>query len=153
MSHDTELVAVMASLALDRDHGVYPRRRQCYLRGFSDRPCDGRLVKAHLIPQNRIAQEFPHGVVIVDGRRERAHPIENPEWERVSLQALQADDRSWVWACGGPMGNAGHHGMLDASRTLRIPRDRLPAGLEEFAEELGLAWWLEREYGPRGRST
>ena len=44
------------------------------------------------------------------------------------------------------MGNAGHHGMLDASRTLRVPRDRIPAGTEHLAAELGLTWWLDREY-------
>jgi hypothetical protein len=38
--------------------------------------------------------------------------------------------------------------MLDASRSLRVPRYRLPPGLEEFCSELGLGWWLDREYGP-----
>lgn len=85
-------------------------------------PCDGRLVKAHLLRRQVIEREAPAADV----------------W----------DVRAWVWVCGGPMGNAGHHGMLDAGqRLLRIPRVALPLGLEEFAEELGLTWWLTREYG------
>lgn len=44
------------------------------------------------------------------------------------------------------MGNAGHHGALDVSRTLRVPFDALPQGLIEMASELDLLWWVEREY-------
>lgn len=44
------------------------------------------------------------------------------------------------------MGLSGHHGMLDVARKLRIPRDRLPDAVEEFAAEHGLTWWLERGY-------
>jgi hypothetical protein len=83
--------------------------------------CHGRLIKAHLIPRQLLKREG-------------------------SAKAVE-DPRSWVWACGGPMGNAGHHGMLDTARTLRIPRDRLPEALEELASELGLGWWLSRTYG------
>ena len=39
-----------------------------------------------------------------------------------------------------------HHGMLDHSRQIRIPRDKLPGPVEEFAAEHGLTWWLDREY-------
>lgn len=83
--------------------------------------CEGRLVRCHLIPKQVI--QAAGGKV----------------WDR----------RAWVWGCGGPTGIGGHHGMLDHSRTLTLPRDKLPAGLEEFALELGLLWWLTREYGPR----
>lgn len=83
-------------------------------------PCDGRLVKAHLIPKQML-------------KRERIDP-----W----------DSRVWVPMCGGPTGLGGHHGCLDHSRTIRIPRDALPVQLEVFAAEHGLTWWLEREYGP-----
>jgi hypothetical protein len=37
--------------------------------------------------------------------------------------------------------------MLDTSRKLRIARAELPPAVEEFAAELGLVWWLDREYG------
>jgi hypothetical protein len=89
-------------------------------------PCDGRLVRCHLIPQGFLRREFAH--------------------LRLDVQALVADPRSWVWGCGGIAGNAGHHGMLDVARTLRIPRDALPPGLESFAVELGIAWFLDRAY-------
>lgn len=81
-------------------------------------PCDGRLVRCHLVKQQVIQR--------------RGHD----PW----------DSRAWVWGCGGPQGNGGHHGMLDQSRKLRIPRERLPAAVEEFASELDLVWWLDREY-------
>lgn len=85
-------------------------------------PCDGKLRKCHLIAKQTIGRELG--------------------------AAFKWDDRTWVWGCGGPMGCSGHHGMLDYSRTLRVPRERLPAALEQFAEETGLVWYLEREYGP-----
>lgn len=62
-------------------------------------------------------------------------------------RVAQWNDRSWVWACGGPMGQGGHHGELDTKRSLKIPRRLLPAGVEDFAAEVGLLWWLDREYG------
>jgi hypothetical protein len=82
--------------------------------------CSGRLVKVHLLPRQLL-------------KRYGGKP---------------GDKRSWVWACGGIMGQSGHHGALDSSRRLRIPRAALPTEVEQLAEELGLAWWLEREYGP-----
>jgi hypothetical protein len=83
-------------------------------------PCDGAPRRVHLIPKRLIKRKDPAKM-----------------WDR----------RAWVWACGGPRGNAGHHGMLDHSRTLRIPRAALPPQVEELADELGLSWWLYREYG------
>jgi hypothetical protein len=83
-------------------------------------PCCGQLRRVHLIPKQLIKKRDP---------------------------AKAWDERGWVWGCGGPMGNAGHHGMLDHSRTLRVARAELPAELVDFAHELGLDWWLDREYG------
>lgn len=91
--------------------------------------CDGALVRCHLLPKQLLRRRFPHGF---QGR---------------SLAQLQADPRSWVWGCGGTMGDGGHHGRLDTSRKLKIPRVMLPAGVEEMAAELALTWWLDREYG------
>jgi len=96
----------------------------CWLAQFSDTPCDGQLVKVHLLPRQLLKREAP----------DRA-------------QELIEDPRSWVPACGGPCGNAGHHGQLDHSRTLRVPRHMLPLGVEEVADELRLSYWLDREYG------
>lgn len=87
-------------------------------------PCEGALVKAHLIPRQVIHRELQP----------------DDAWDVIR------DDRSWVWACGGIMGPDGHHGMLDRERSLRIPYHRLPATLFMLAEEHGLSWWLEREY-------
>jgi hypothetical protein len=96
----------------------------CFLARFSDRPCDGRLVKAHLIPRNLLFRSL----------------------DPITARKVIADPRSWVWACGGIMGNAGHHGMLDASRTLRVPLEEIPSETIELAVEIGLDWWLDREY-------
>jgi hypothetical protein len=81
--------------------------------------CDGRLIRAHLIPKQLLKREGCD------------------EWE----------PRSWVMACGGPQGNGGHHGMFDTARTIRVPRAALPGNVERLADELGLVWWLERAYG------
>jgi hypothetical protein len=97
-------------------------RPTCWLAEFSDAPCDGDLRKCHLIAKQTIRRELG--------------------------DALKWDDRVWVWGCGGIMGCSGHHGMLDYSRTLRVPRERLPAAVEAFAAEHGLGWYLNREYGP-----
>lgn len=97
-------------------------KRRCWL---ADLPgageCDGQLRKCHLIKRQTIVREI--------GKRYA--------W----------DPAVWVWGCGGPTGIGGHHGMLDFSRTLRIPRAMLPPELEAFAAEHEIDWWLDREYG------
>jgi hypothetical protein len=107
----------------------------CWLAQFSDKPCDGRLVRCHLLPQQLI---------------NRTVKSANPGVHKKALIDLLAvairDPRGWVWGCGGLHGNAGHHGMLDQSRTLRVPYEALPPELLEFASELGVTWWLDREY-------
>jgi hypothetical protein len=120
-------------------------------------PCGGRLVRCHLIPKALLKREFPHGAVRLDGHWHRLTRA-TPAKERVGLQywrlsQMCSDPRSWVLGCGGPMGVSGHHGRLDVSRTLRVPRALLPAAVEEFAAEYGLTWWLTRTYGELERST
>jgi hypothetical protein len=88
-------------------------------------PCDGRLVKVHLIPQQVLKRECP-GVDV---------------WDPVF----------WVLGCGGPTGIGGHHGALDSSKRLRIPRRHIPAELEEVAKQLKITWWLEEHYVRRAR--
>lgn len=83
--------------------------------------CSGRLIKAHLIPQQLLKREG-------------------------ALWAIM-EPETWVWACGGPMGNSGHHGLFDGSRTLRLPPWSIPAETIDFVRDLGLLWWLNREYG------
>lgn len=84
-------------------------------------PCDGELVRCHLIPRQLL-------------KREGISPLVRG---------------SWVWGCGGHTGTGGHHGMLDSSRTLRLPRNTLPVETEELALREGLCWYLERTYGPK----
>lgn len=88
-------------------------------------PCSGRLIRAHLISKQILKR---HGG--------------DPN-----------DPRSWVWACGGIVGNAGHHGALDSSRRLRLRREAIPAATEQLAREIGIEWWLAREYGDRMSGT
>jgi hypothetical protein len=94
----------------------------CQLARFSDKPCRGRLIRAHLIPRNLL--------------------------RRNGLAELIDDPRTYVVACGGPMGNSGHHGEFDAL-TLKVPRWAIPLGTEQLAHDVGLDWFLERRYGPR----
>lgn len=94
----------------------------CWLAQFSPgTECAGRLIRAHLISRQQLRKI---------GRADLIH-----------------DPATWVWACGGATGIGGHHGMLDYARTLRVPRDRIPTDTEALAAQLGLTWWLDREYG------
>lgn len=84
-------------------------------------PCDGRLIRAHLIDKQVLKRFADSGRLI-------------------------EDQRSFVLACGGPTGCSGHHGHFDYSRRLRVPFSALPKGTIELAAEIGLDWWLERTY-------
>lgn len=117
-------------------------------------PCDGRLIRAHLIPQGRIRWRFRRGAYRLAGEttwtpvsRHVLVPDLGPGGHSKPLDAVLWDERVWVPMCGGPTGIGGHHGQLDYSGKLRIPRELLPPGLEEFAREHGLVWSLDRDYG------
>lgn len=93
-------------------------------------PCDGVLIRAHLIPRQLLKRE--------------------------GFELYAESPATWVMACGGPMGNAGHHGMLDTGhRPLRLPRAAIPAAVLEMAHELDallgdrhpFAAYLDREFG------
>jgi hypothetical protein len=101
----------------------------CWLAQFSEVPCDGHLVRAHLISKQRIRREL--SMMTADDRYE-----------------IIWDQRVWVPACGGISGLGGHHGALDG-RILSVPRSALPEGLEAFAAEYGLTWSLDRDFGLR----
>jgi hypothetical protein len=92
----------------------------CWLKQFADTPCDGQLVRCHLIPRQLLTREGHSDLI--------------------------TDRRTWVPGCGGPTGIGGHHGELDTSRKLRIPLWRIPTETLLLLEEIGLGWWLEREY-------
>lgn len=100
--------------------------RRCYFADLPGAgPCDGRLVRCHLIPRQTLKRELNAGRSVLE------------------------DPRSWVWGCGGAMGaGGGHHGMFDTARRLRVPRHRLPPEFVEWCEGLGLGWYVDREFGP-----
>lgn len=100
-------------------------------QGLTVTACDGQLIRAHLIPKQRIRRELRAGRTVAE------------------LREIMWDSRAWVWCCGGPTGSGGHHGQIDYSRTIRILRAQLPPELEAFAEQYGLEWSLEHDYGPR----
>jgi hypothetical protein len=93
---------------------------RCWLKQFTDTPCDGRMDRAHLIPRQLMRRELKG---------------------RPDLPALLVDGRGWMPACRK------HHSAFDTARTLRVPRYALPEAVERFAEGLGLLWWIEREFG------
>lgn len=105
---------------------------RCWLSLWTQTPCDGALIRAHLIPRQVIKRELRSM-----GRSE------------AEIERAIADPRCWVPACGGPVGIGGHHGEFDGLR-LRVPRSGLPEQLEVFAAEYGLTWLLDRRYGRVG---
>ena len=140
-------------------------------------PCEGRLVRCHLIDQQKMRQEFPHGVVLGWRYTDDGRPV--PCWKRAakweaekvqralscgseapfrlrSLEVLQQDPRGWVRGCGGITGIGGHHGRFDSaphdSTRLVVPRRLIPEGTEEFAGELELGVWMDDIYGERSLS-
>lgn len=104
------------------DHCFWVHREHgvtvCFFASLGFTGCEGRMDRAHLIAQQVIKREV--------GR---------------SKTVLQ-DPRVWVPACRG------HHFRFDYSRTVRLRRDQLPAGVEEYAAEHGLGWRLDHDYGP-----
>lgn len=86
------------------------------------RDCEGPITRAHLIPRQQL----------------RRAVIRLPN---VTTNRAVKDKRLVVDAC------LKHHHLLDTAKKIRLTRELLPAPVEEAAEEYGLLWWLEREYG------
>lgn len=133
-------------------------RPVCFFKGQG--PCDGALIRAHLIPKQLTRREFPEGVALFDGEwisirdlRRRVSPEGRANFRARSLREIHDDPRSWVPVCGGPTGCSGHHGQLDYSRKLRIARADLPPAVEKFAAEYSLLWYLDRTYGEAARAA
>lgn len=119
---------------------------RCFFEGVS--PCDGWLVRAHIVPRQLLRRECRYGLVREHGAWRRLGRYEDRyDLQHVPLQELIDDPRCWTAMCGGACGISGHHGEFDGGR-LRVARADLPAGVEEFAVECGLVWWLDRRYGP-----
>lgn len=148
-------------------------REACWLAGRPGvGPCDGRLVRAHLIPKQRIKREYPLGVwwapgevyaVVRNGRNgSLVRVVRSFRWERghtlpdvrpvdldvaeVTVDELVWDGRCWVPVCGGPTGCGGHHGAFDGRRIM-VSRVDLPGAVEDFARDCALEWSLDRDYG------
>lgn len=103
------------------DHNI-----DCYLaahghmeKGDPVPPCEGRLVRCHLIDQQLL--------------------------NKMGLET--GDPDTYVLGCGGMTGLTGHHGMLDTSKRLRLRVEDLPAEVLDFAARHNLMPWLEKKYG------
>ena len=116
-------------------------------------PCDGPLIRAHLLPRQLLKREFPHGVVLDgDQWRRLGRGEDRYDLKYRTLQQLVDDPRSWVPMCGGPTGIGGHHGQFDGLR-LHVHRGQLPEPFVEFCDELGLGWYIDRQYGDARRAA
>jgi hypothetical protein len=109
---------------------------------LDDRPCDGQLVRAHLIPKQRTKKQFQRA----GGAWHKFNDKNHAFW--VPLDELLWAPASYRWVCGGPMGQGGHHGRIDG-RQIRVPRSVIPVETEEWAERFGLAWSLDHDYGAK----
>lgn len=67
------------------------------------------------------------------------HVIYQQKFRQVGRMRDSNDPRNLVHICYRH--HRRHHAGLEP-----IPRAVLPAGLEEFATELGLGWWLDKHY-------
>jgi hypothetical protein len=122
--------------------------------GFTQRRCErisGGVVDAHhLLPKQVLKREAPRGIVMFDGawvwpEVMEAHVNEEGRgnYRRRKLDDLLMDPRN------GILVRRYHHDQLE--RRLRaIPLDKMPADALEFADELGLRWWLENQESRRG---
>jgi len=98
----------------------------CYLaaHGYMEKgdpmpPCEGRIVRCHLIDQQLL--------------------------NKLGLET--GDPDTYVLGCGGLTGSTGHHGMLDYSKKLRLRLDDIPEATLAFAARNNLVPWLEKKYG------
>lgn len=93
-----------------------------------------------------------HGAGSCSGRLVRAHLCKQQVLEREGHPGAVQDPRSWIPVCGGiGYGNAGHHGQMDHSRSLRIGIEQLPTGFLELMAELGMTWYVVKHF-QRSRS-
>lgn len=131
----------------------------CWLAQFAETPCDGALVRCHLLQKQWLAQEFPEGAVwlpeatqAVSARDLRLRGVLFDDSAReLSLERLQKHPALWEPGCGGPMGNAGHHGAFDHYK-LPVPRSAVSQRTLTFIHELGLSarWERDRRFSENG---
>ena len=99
---------------------------RCFFEGWPGAgPCDGRLIRAHIVPRSLLKSSFYYGVVLEDGAwRKLGRTEDRYDLEHRSLQDLVDDERSWVPCCGGMVGLAGHHGLSRIAWLCRAKRSR-----------------------------
>jgi hypothetical protein len=88
-----------------------------------------------------LAAFAPEGYVACDGRTDRVHLIPQQLLRREGHFDEIWNEALWVPGCRK------HHGLMDVSRRLRIPRCAIPLRTSIWAERHGLDWYLDREYG------
>jgi hypothetical protein len=99
--------------------------------------CEGRLVKAHLVPKQTLRRELV------------MYRIEE-EGEGVDADIVIWDPRCWRPMCGGPTGIGGHHGAYDA---YQIRLHAWPEDFLEFLREYDIGWMAERYATESSRRT
>jgi hypothetical protein len=92
---------------------------ECFFKHLGG--CEGRLVKAHLVPKSRLKVEL--------------------NWNIQSHHGRLWDSRCWRWMCGGPTGIGGHHGAYDA---YQIRLHAWPEDFLEFLREYDIEWMADR---------
>jgi hypothetical protein len=97
----------------------------CFLRQFSSEPCSGGVHRHHLIKAQVIKRTCKQA-----GGSNRS---------RGTVRAAN-DPRITVKVCSS------HHFALHAGQIV-VPRDALPEGVELFAKEHGLGWYLDKHFG------
>lgn len=127
----------------------------CWLAQFTDTPCDGVLVRAHLLQKQWLAKTFPEGAVWLPEQLRAVSALDlrrkGIAWDdtarELSLEQLRKHPALWEPGCGGPMGQGGHHGQFDGYRLL-VPRSRVSQRTVTFIHELGLGarWERDRRY-------
>jgi hypothetical protein len=102
----------------------YPQgRSSCWFEYLGG--CEGRLVKAHLVPKSAIKKE-----------------LRRPGRGTGYIKAAISDPRCWRWMCGGlGYGNAGHHGAYDA---YQIRLHAWPEDFLQFLREYDIEWMADR---------
>jgi hypothetical protein len=133
---------------------------ECWFKGLPDAgPCEGRLVKCHLVKQQVLKREGGSSSAISSRVRSFGTAEVSPSRgyglagavavAGVPVAAAPRDDpRTWVWGCG--LSRAGRSSRpVQAGRAEGIPLSLLPEGFTRLMAELGLWWYVERTFNRR----
>ncbi len=108
---------------------------------LADGECYGRLEWHHVVKQQRLRREFPHGAALRPaevGARCWVRPNYG-EAPSLTLADILGDTRNRVWLCK-------HHHKLVTNHRVDVP---LPDSVWEFAREFGLDAALENDLARR----